>query len=172
MALGGIIGTGLFVGSGLTLHTGDSAVLLGAYIFIGLLVFGVVRAISAIATYLPVHGGTMSYYARSRRFYLLIRPELIVTTAEEMELLPYSIPRASRRVFYRLLFFHTFGALAIGVICPSNLKALKDGWYGAASPSFVLGIKNAGIRVLDSIINSAILLPAWSSGNSYLYVSS
>ncbi|PGH05019.1 hypothetical protein AJ79_06906 [Helicocarpus griseus UAMH5409] len=304
MALGGTIGTGLFVGSGLALFTGGPAFLLGAYIFIGCMVFGVVTAISEIATYLPVHGGTMSYYAyryvsRSMGFALgylywysmgilvpneitaaamvieywepgvhvavwitimmvvilllnilpvgwygesefwfaglkvialigllmlsfilfwgggpnrqrlgfhfwkdpgpakthilegdigrfiallqtvvlsafafLFAPELIVTTAGEMESPRYNIPRASRRFFYRLLFFYIFGALAIGVICPSNLKALEDGGYGAASSPFVLGIKHAGIPVLDSIINAAILLSAWSSGNSYLYMSS
>ncbi|PGH33416.1 AAT family amino acid transporter [[Emmonsia] crescens] len=304
MALGGTIGTGLFVGSGLALHTGGPAFLLGAYIFMGLLVFGVVTAVSEVATYLPVHGGTMSYYAyrycsRSMGFALgylywysmgilvpneitaaamvieywhpgvhvavwitimmvviialnvlpvgwygesefwfaglkvialvallmlsfilfwgggpnrqrlgfhfwkdpgaaneyilegnvgrfiallqtivlgafafLFAPELIVTTAGEMESPRHNIPRASRRFFYRLLFFYVFGALAIGVICPSNLSALKDGGYGAASSPFVLGIKHAGIPVLDSIINAAILLSAWSSGNSYLYMSS
>ncbi|EEH47577.1 uncharacterized protein PADG_03661 [Paracoccidioides brasiliensis Pb18] len=304
MALGGTIGTGLFVGSGLALYTGGPAFLLSAYIFMGLLVFGVVTAVSEVATYLPVHGGSMSYYAyrycsrslgfalgylywysmgilvpneitaasmvieywhpdvhvavwitilmvviialnslpvrwygesefwfaglkviallgllmlsfilflgggpRRQRlgfhywrdpgaakehiltgdtgrfvallqtvvlgaFAFLFAPELVVTTAGEMESPRRNIPQASRRFFYRLLFFYVFGALAIGVICPSNLKDLKDGGYGAASSPFVLGIKHAGIPVLDSIINAAILLSAWSSGNSYLYMSS
>src|SRR4030095_8268796 len=57
------IGTGLFVGSGQALAIGGPAFLLGAYIFIGSLVFCVVTAVAELATYLPVHGGTMSYYA-------------------------------------------------------------------------------------------------------------
>ncbi|KAK2806729.1 hypothetical protein FQN50_005724 [Emmonsiellopsis sp. PD_5] len=304
MALGGTIGTGLFVGSGQALYTAGPAFLLGAYIFMGLVVFCMVTAVSEVATYLPVHGGTMSYYgfryvsrslgfalgylywysmgilvpneitaaamvieywhpgvhvavwitimmvviillnvlpvgwygesefwfagvkvialigllllsfilfwgggpSRQRlgfhywkdpgagkeylatgdagRFVALLQsivlsafafifaPELIVTTAGEMESPRHNIPRASRRFFYRLLFFYIFGALAIGVICPSNLEALVDGGYGAGSSPFVQGIKNAGIPVLDSIINAVVLLSAWSSGNSYLYMSS
>src|SRR5204862_6860250 len=102
----------------------------------------------------------------------LFAPELIVTTAGEMECPRYNIPRASRRYFYRLLCFYILGALAIGVICPSNSSMLTNGGADAASSPFVVGIKNAGIPVLDSIVNAVILTSAWSSGNSYLYMSS
>ena len=34
------------------------------------------------------------------------------------------------------------------------------------------GIKNAGIKGLDSVINAVIIISAWSSGNSFLYISS
>ncbi|PGH19232.1 hypothetical protein AJ80_04097 [Polytolypa hystricis UAMH7299] len=304
MALGGTIGTGLFVGSGQALSIGGPAFLLSAYCFIGFLVFCVVTAVAEIGTYLPVHGGSMSYYAyryvsRSMGFALgylywysmgilvpneivaaslvidywgtdihiavwitimmvvilllnilpvrwygesefwfagmkvitligllmlsfilfwgggprrnrlgfhhwkdpgaantyivhghagrfaallqcivlsafafLFAPELIVTTAGEMQSPRYNIPRASRRFFYRLLFFYILGALSIGVICPSNDSRLTNGGAGAGSSPFVVGIKIAGIAGLDSVVNAAILLSAWSSGNSYLYMSS
>ncbi|WEW58090.1 hypothetical protein PRK78_003557 [Emydomyces testavorans] len=304
MALGGTIGTGLFVGSGQALAIGGPAFLLGAYIFMGSLVFMVVTAIAEIGTYLPVHGGTMSYYgyryvSRSLGFALgylywysmgilvpneivagsliidywktnvpiaawitilliviltlnvlpvkwygesefwfasikvimllallmlafilfwgggpshrrlgfhywkdpgaaneyivkgnagrfaallqcvvlsafafLFAPELIIQTAGEMQSPRYNIPRASRRYFYRLFFFYILGSIAIGVICPSNNSALTHGGAGAGSSPFVVGIKNAGIPVFDSVINAVILTSAWSSGNSYLYMSS
>ncbi|KAI1918237.1 hypothetical protein LOZ58_006061 [Ophidiomyces ophidiicola] len=304
MALGGTIGTGLFVGSGQALAIGGPAFLLGAYIFIGTLVLMVVTAIAEIGTYLPVHGANMSYYGYryvsrslgfalgylywysmgilvpneivagaliieywqtnihiavwitillvvilalnalpvqwygesefwfaslkvimllgllilsfvlfwgggpSRRrlgfhywknpsaaneyilkgdtgrfiallqcivlsaFAFLFAPELIIQTAGEMQSPRYNIPRASRRYFYRLFFFYILGALAIGVICPSNNSALTNGGAGAGSSPFVVGIKNAGIPVLDSVVNAVILTSAWSSGNSFLYMSS
>ena len=62
IALGGTIGTGLFVGSGQTLARGGPAFILTGYIVITLSVYCVVTAITEVATYLPVHGGTMSYY--------------------------------------------------------------------------------------------------------------
>lgn len=304
MALGGTIGTGLFVGSGQALAIGGPAFLLGAYTFMGLVIFGAVTAIAEIAAYLPVHGATMSYYAyryvsRSMGFALgylywysmgilvpneitaaalvidywnpnvhvavwitifiivivllnvlpvsfygesefwfagikvitlvgllflgfilfwwggpkgdrlgfhywkdpgaanayivsgdagrlvallqsivlsafafLFAPELIVTTAGEVESPRQNIPRAARRFFYRLVFFYVFAVLVIGVICPSNLEELRTGGEGAGSSPFVLGVKLAGIPVLDSIVNAVILTSAWSSGNSYLYMSS
>ncbi|KAL1960090.1 hypothetical protein VTO42DRAFT_262 [Malbranchea cinnamomea] len=305
MAIGGTIGTGLFVGSGQALATGGPAFLLGAYCFIGALVFLAVTAVAEIGAYLPVHGGTMSYYgyryvSRSLGFALgylywysmgilvpnevtaaalvvsywpnnvhvgvwitiflvviiilnllpvkfygetefwfagikvitllgllilsfilfwgggpnrqrlgfhywktpgaanefapltgdigrfvallqtivlsafafLFAPELIVTSAGEVESPRQNIPRAARRYFFRLIFFYVFGALAIGVICPSNESALTNGGYGAGSSPFVMGIRLAGIEALPSIINAVILTSAWSSGNSYLYMSS
>ena len=56
-------------------------------------------------------------------------------------------------------------------ICPSNDDRLTDGGAGAGSSPFVVGIANAGIEVLPSIVNAVILLSAWSSGNSFLYMS-
>ena len=64
IALGSAIGTGLFVGSGVTLAKGGPAFLLSGYVLVSVLVFCVVSAITDIATYLPVHGATMSYYGR------------------------------------------------------------------------------------------------------------
>ena len=43
------------------------------------------------------------------------------------------------------------------------------GKAGAGSSPFVIGIQNAGIKVLPHIINVCILSSAWSSGNSFMY---
>jgi amino acid transporter len=63
IALGGTIGTSLFVGSGQTLALGGAAFILVSCIVITILVYFIVTAITEVATYLPVHGGTMSYYS-------------------------------------------------------------------------------------------------------------
>lgn len=62
MALGGTIGTGLFVGSGQALNIGGPLSLLLGYVFISTLVYCVVTGIAEVGAYLPVHGGTMSYH--------------------------------------------------------------------------------------------------------------
>ncbi|KIW17637.1 hypothetical protein PV08_04832 [Exophiala spinifera] len=304
IALGGTIGTGLFVGSGATLHLGGPAFILASYILITVLVYCVVTAITEVAAYLPVHGGTMSYYgyryvSRSMGFalgylywyalgilvpyeitaaglvidywpndvniavwmtimlvviiglnFLPVRfygetefwfagtkvilmigllmlsfilfwgggpshdrlgfrywndpgaantylvsgdtgrfvafwqtvvnsvfpftfaPELLVVTGGEMESPRRNLPIASRRYFYRLVVFYVLGVLAIGVTCPSNDPRLTDGGAGAKSSPYVVAIANAGIDVLPSIVNAVILISAWSSGNSFLYISS
>lgn len=304
IALGGTIGTGLFVGSGQTLATGGPAFILVGYIIVSCLVYCIVTAITEVAAYLPVHGGTMSFYAyryvsRSLGFSLgylywyslgilvpyeitaaglvidywhndvniavwmtvmlviivtlnfmpvqfygetefwfagtkvilmlglltlsfvlfwgggpvggrlgfhywkhpgatktlidtggigrfiafwktlvlsvfpyVFAPEMLVVTGGEMESPRRNLPRASKRYFYRLVFFYVFGVLAIGVICPSNDSRLTNGGAGAGSSAFVVGIANAGIPVLPSIVNAVILISAWSSGNSFLYLSS
>jgi yeast amino acid transporter len=307
IALGGTIGTGLFVGSGQTLARGGPAFILVSYIVMTLSVYCIVTAITEVASFLPVHGGTMSYYgyryvSRSMGFamgylywyalgilvpyeitaaglviqywdpdgsiniaiwmsimivvivglnfmpvrvygetefwfagtkvillvgllflgfilfwgggpqqdgilgfaywrdpgaantYILegstgyfisfwqtmilsvfpfvFAPELLVVTGGEMESPRRNLPKASKRYFYRLIFFYCFGVLVIGVTCRSNDDALTNGGEGAGSSPFVIGIKNAGIPILDSIVNAVIILSAWSSGNSFLYISS
>lgn len=295
----------LFVGSGQTLALGGPAFILVSYIIMTFLVFCIVTAVTEVATYLPVHGGTMSYYgyryvSRSLgfalgylywyalgilvpyeitaaglvidywpndvniavwmtimiivivglnflpvKFYgetefwfagtkvimmigLLIlsivlffgggpqqhgvlgfhywnhpraantylatgdtgrfvafwetlvlsvfpftfAPELLVVTGGEMESPRRNLPIASKRYFYRLVIFYVLAVLAIGVICPSNDPRLTSGGSGAGSSPFVVGIANAGISALPSIVNAVILISAWSSGNSFLYISS
>lgn len=62
IALGGTIGTGLFVGSGATLAKGGPLFILIAYSILSCLVYFIVTAIIEVAAYLPVNGGTMAYY--------------------------------------------------------------------------------------------------------------
>ncbi|KAK4500160.1 hypothetical protein PRZ48_008346 [Zasmidium cellare] len=62
IAIGGSIGTGLFVGSGQALAIGGPGFLLVAYCLTFLLVYGVVTAVIEIGAYLPVEGASMAYY--------------------------------------------------------------------------------------------------------------
>ncbi|KAK7746559.1 hypothetical protein SLS62_009356 [Diatrype stigma] len=62
IAIGGAIGTSLFVGSGQALAAGGPGFLLICYCLISLLVYAVITAIVEIGTYLPVSGTSMAYY--------------------------------------------------------------------------------------------------------------
>lgn len=304
IALGGTIGTGLFVGSGATLARGGPAFILASYTIIAILVFFVFTAIAEVAAYLPLTGGTMAYFGfryvssslgfamgwlywyslgilvpyeitaaglvidywespvniavwitifiivivglnffpvgvygetefwfASLKVFMMIgllilsfilfwgggpnhqrlgfhywknpgaantfikkgdtgrfiaflstlilsafpftfSPELLVVTAGEMQSPRRNLPVAAKRYFFRLIFFYLGSVLAIGVICASNDKALTDGGAGAKSSAFTVGITNAGIHGLGSVVNAIIITSAWSSGNSFLYLSS
>ncbi|TGO58536.1 hypothetical protein BOTNAR_0180g00230 [Botryotinia narcissicola] len=304
IALGGTIGTGLFVGSGQALFAGGPAFLFFAYCLITIFVYGIVTATTEISAYMPVHGSTMASYASryvspslglamgwlywysfaivvpyeitaaglvidywpnhvniavwitillliiiglncfpvkvygetefwfaSLKVFMIIgllilsfilfygggpshqplgfhywkypgatkeylvdgsagrfcaflyvlafscfsfnfAPELLVITGGEMESPRRNLPTAAKRYFIRLLIFYIGGILAIGVIVSSNASGLIGGRAGATSSPWVIAIKNAGITGLDSVINAVIITSAWSSGNSYLYMSS
>ncbi|KAH7077379.1 amino acid permease/ SLC12A domain-containing protein [Paraphoma chrysanthemicola] len=304
IALGGTIGTGLFVGSGQTLARGGPAFILSAYCFMSFLIFCTVAGIIEVAAYLPTPGASMNlfgyrYVSRSMgfglgwlyfyslgilvpyeitaaglvieywnppvniavwitimiivivglncfpvkfygetefwfagvkvvmilgllflsfilfwgggpshdrlgfrywknpgaaneyletgntgRFVALLStvvlsafpfsfaPELLVATGGEMQSPRRNLPTAARRYIYRLVIFYVCSVLAIGVICPSNDEKITSGGHGAGASPFVVGIKNAGIPALDSIINAGIIISAWSSGNSFLFLSS
>ena len=60
IALGGTIGTGLFVGSGATLARGGPAFILACYIILTILILFIITAVTEVAAHLPVAGGTMS----------------------------------------------------------------------------------------------------------------
>lgn len=99
--------------------------------------------------------------------------ELVAVAAGEAEDPRRNIPKAVRRVFWRILFFYVLGSLAIGVLVPSNdpnlLNAIESGAAGAARSPWVIAINRAKIAVLPSIINAVILTSASSSANAFLY---
>jgi amino acid transporter len=105
-------------------------------------------------------------------FSFYFGPELIIFTGGEMRNPRKNLPIASRRYFIRLVFFYVLGALAIGIICPSNAEDLTSGAGNANASPWVVAIRNARIAVLPSIVNAGILCSAWSAGNAYLYMSS
>ncbi|KAB8230215.1 hypothetical protein ETB97_005630 [Aspergillus alliaceus] len=64
IAIGGTIGTGLFISSGTAIaHSGPAGALI-AYIFVGTIVFSVMSSLGEVATYLPISGSFTSYTAR------------------------------------------------------------------------------------------------------------
>lgn len=96
--------------------------------------------------------------------------EMVAVAAGEAANPRKNIPKAVRRVFWRILFFYVLGSLAIGVTVSSNDPALTDAnAKGAQSSPWVIAMKNAGIPVLPHIINAVILTSATSSGNAFLY---
>lgn len=102
--------------------------------------------------------------------------EFVAVAAGEAENPRYSIPKAVRRVFWRILFFYVLGSLAIGVLIPYNepllLSAIEDGAPGGAASPWVIAIYRAGVPVLPSIVNAVILTSASSSANAHLCIGS
>ncbi|KFA77616.1 hypothetical protein S40288_10304 [Stachybotrys chartarum IBT 40288] len=262
IALGGTIGTGLFVGSGRTLAKGGPGFTLISYIIMSVLVFMIVTSITTTAAYLPVKGTTPAtlmrqYVSPSLGFamawfywyafgifvayditaasliiefwnppispavwitvmivvvvalnlmpvpscssggggpgnpmlafhywnnpgafneYILegpaglavsfwstlisallpfsFAPEMLVFCSGEMRSPRRNIPRAAKSFIIRILVLYLGSIIAIG------------------SSPFVLGIRRAGIRALDRVINAAILLSAWSASNAFVFQSS
>ncbi|KGK36042.1 hypothetical protein JL09_g4808, partial [Pichia kudriavzevii] len=106
-------------------------------------------------------------------FAFILSPELITACASEAEHPRVNLPKATNRFIYRMIVFYVLGSLTIGVIVASNdprlLGALSQGSSTAAASPFVIGIQNAGIPVLNHIINAAILSSAYSCGNSQFF---
>ncbi|KAJ9645445.1 hypothetical protein H2204_001024 [Knufia peltigerae] len=101
--------------------------------------------------------------------------EMVVIAAGETENPRRNIPKAVRRVFWRVAIFYVLTMLLIGMCVSSKdprlLNAIDNSAPGAAASPFVIAIVNGGIPALPSIINAVILSSAWSAGNSFFYAS-
>ncbi|KAK4683742.1 hypothetical protein P7C73_g6486, partial [Tremellales sp. Uapishka_1] len=112
------------------------------------------------------------FYILVQAAFSFIGTEIIATTVGEAENPRKTVPKAIKRVFYRLLVFYVFGIFIISVLVSSDDPNLLNGNANASRSPFVIAIVNAGIKGLPSVINAVILIAAWSAGNSDLYASS
>ncbi|KUI65775.1 General amino-acid permease GAP1 [Cytospora mali] len=64
IAIGGSIGTGLFISSGTSLNTGGPASVLLAYMIIGLMLYCVMQALGELAVVFPIAGSFSAYSTR------------------------------------------------------------------------------------------------------------
>ncbi|GJN83120.1 hypothetical protein PLIIFM63780_006668 [Purpureocillium lilacinum] len=101
-------------------------------------------------------------------FAVLLSAELIAIAAGETVAPRRNIPKAARRFAWRLVLFYGCSSLIVGIVVPSDHKDLLGASDAGSSP-FVIGIKNAGIPILNHIINACILTSAWSTGNSFVF---
>ncbi|QRV75531.1 amino acid permease [Ceratobasidium sp. AG-Ba] len=105
--------------------------------------------------------------------FSFIGTEIVAVTVGEAENPQRNVPKAIRRIFWRIMLFYVLGIFIIGLLVPFNSEELLNNSGGNASASpFVIAIKTAGIKGLPSVINAVILISAWSAGNSDLYASS
>ncbi|KAK4158484.1 glycoside hydrolase [Chaetomidium leptoderma] len=154
IAIGGSIGTGLFVASGKALNTGGPAAVLIAYLFVGCMLYCTIQALGELAVTFPVAG---SFSAYSTRFldpawgfamgwnyalqWLVVLPLEIIAASITVS---YWNPNLNRAIFITVFL------LAIVVI---NLFGVKG--YGEAEFVFAIIKITAviGFILLGIVIN-------------------
>lgn len=92
--------------------------------------------------------------------------ENITVAAAETRCPRQAIPMAARRIFIRILLFYVITIFMVGLVVASTDDALLGSSGTAAQSPFVIAARDAGIKVVPSIINAVVLTSAWSSGNS------
>jgi amino acid transporter len=100
---------------------------------------------------------------------------MVVVAAGETENPRRNIPKAVRRVFWRITIFYVLSILLVGMCVSSKderlVNAISANLPGVHSSPFVIAIENGGISGLPSVINAVVLTSAWSAGNSFFYAS-
>ncbi|ANZ77587.1 BA75_05213T0 [Komagataella pastoris] len=112
----------------------------------------------------------------SQACFTISGPDYVSSVAGESANPRKTLPTAFKQVFYRLTFIFIIGVLCIGTVCsprdPHLIAALEEGRPGSGSSPYVIAMDNLKIKVLPHIVNGALALSAFSSGNSYTYCSS
>ena len=103
--------------------------------------------------------------------FAFIGTEITAIAAAETSNPRRSVPKAIKTVWIRLILFYVSSAFIIGLLVSPSDPSLDLSSTAAKSP-FVIAMKNAGISVLPSIVNAALLTSAWSAGCADLFVSS
>ncbi|KAF5368083.1 hypothetical protein D9758_004432 [Tetrapyrgos nigripes] len=100
-------------------------------------------------------------------------PEFVAMCSAEAINPRKSIPKAIRRVFWRLAAFYILGILCVGILMayndPDLIYGIEHGTGVGASP-FVIGMRHLGIRGLPHVINAVIITSATSCGNSFVFI--
>lgn len=81
-----------------------------------------------------------------------------------------AVPKAIKSVWFRLVVFYICSAFIIGLLVSPSDPSLNLASTAAKSP-FVIAIREAGIPILPSIINAALLTSAWSAACADLFLS-
>ncbi|KAK4701163.1 hypothetical protein P7C70_g5076, partial [Phenoliferia sp. Uapishka_3] len=97
--------------------------------------------------------------------------EIVALTAGEAENPRRNVPKAIKKVFYRIAIFYIGSVFVIGLLVSPNDPQLLNGSGTSASP-WTIAITRAGIKGLPSVINVVVLISAFSAGNSDLYAAS
>ena len=98
--------------------------------------------------------------------------ELIGIAAGESEDPARNVPRAVRKVFWRILLFYVFAILVIGLLIPyTDPKLLKNDLGDIAVSPFTLVFERAGLLGAAALMNAVVLTSVLSAGNSGMYAS-
>ncbi|KAG9244774.1 amino acid permease/ SLC12A domain-containing protein [Calycina marina] len=82
-----------------------------------------------------------------------------------------NVPKAMRRVFWRIFIFYIVSLFVVGLILNSDDERIST-LSGTAGSPFVIAFSSAGIKVLPSIINAVVITSAFSSANGVLFLAS
>ncbi|MBF5007359.1 amino acid permease [Diaphorobacter caeni] len=98
--------------------------------------------------------------------------ELIGIAAGESEDPAKNVPRAVRKVFWRILLFYVFAILIIGLLIPyTDPQLLKNDLGDISVSPFTLVFEHAGLLGAAAVMNAVVLTSVLSAGNSGMYAS-
>ncbi|CCK72302.1 amino acid transporter TAT1 KNAG_0J02210 [Huiozyma naganishii CBS 8797] len=97
--------------------------------------------------------------------------ETLVLSAAEQKNPLKSIPSATKKVMYRILFIYLLSLIIVCFLVPyTSPDLMGSSGSGSHSSPFVIAIASHGVSVVPHLINAVILISVLSVANSALYV--
>lgn len=98
--------------------------------------------------------------------------EIVGICVGEVEAPRKNVPKAIKRVAYRIGLFYVLAVLFVGLCVPyTDDRLLTDTQTASASP-YVIAVESARIKVLPSIVNAVLVVVTWSAAQADLYAAS
>ncbi|KAH8896908.1 hypothetical protein GQ53DRAFT_819159 [Thozetella sp. PMI_491] len=82
------------------------------------------------------------------------------------------IPDAMKMTFWRIIVFYVISIFIVGLLVPSDDPNLGNSTGTAQQSPFVIAFEKAGIAVLPSVINAALITSAFSCGSAVIFLAS
>lgn len=98
--------------------------------------------------------------------------ELVGLTSAETENPRKTLPKATKQVFWRITIFYMVSLTIIGLLVAYDDPRLIGNSESAEASPFVIAVRNAGIKVVPSIMNAVILIAVLSVANSSVFATS
>ena len=109
-----------------------------------------------------------TYACLTSAVYSFAGVESLAMAAAETQNPGRAIPRACKRVFFRIAPFYMLAVLVVGMLVSSDDPRLNDESGTAAQSPFVIAASTAGYSAVGSVINAIVITSAWSSSNQAL----
>jgi len=90
---------------------------------------------------------------------------VLLSSAAETKSPRQNIPKACKRVFWRVGIFYILSLFVVSLIVSSEDPLLLNSSGTASASPFVVAAHRAGINSVASLINGVVLTSAWSSAN-------
>jgi yeast amino acid transporter len=114
-------------------------------------------------------GKFLGYWAvMSNAVFSYAGTESIAMAAAETRNPRVAIPKACKRVFFRVAAFYVLAVLIVGMLVSSDDPRLDDESGTAAQSPFVIAASAAGLNGVPSLVNAIVITSAWSSSNQAL----
>ncbi|EAE9627732.1 amino acid permease [Listeria monocytogenes] len=163
IAIGGSIGTGLFLASGNAIHTAGPGGALVAYIAIGIMVYFLMTSLGEMATYMPVSGSFSTYasrfvdpafgFALGWNYWFNLAITLAVDISTAAIIVQFWLPNTPAWLWSAIFLILIFGLNALSV----KAYGESEYWFSIIKVATVIIFLIVGVLTIVGILGGEVI---------------